>query len=107
MKKNAKKVVASLMATMTVMSAMASECLAAGNGRIGVESYYFYNLQKEIYVGDINEDGAINSADVWMLYRIGDCGYAFWASEKVCDCNGDHYVNSKDVDALASYVVSH
>ena len=107
MKKNVKKVVASVMATMTVMSAMATTSLAAGNGRIGEDYYYFNWWTKKVYVGDVNEDGKINIADLILLREVGDYGRAFWNAEKVWDCNGDGYINSADADALQSYIISH
>lgn len=107
MNKNVKKVVASAMATITVLSTMASTCFAAGNGRIGVKYYYFNWGMKKVYVGDVNADGVINVQDYWDLVSVGDLGIAFWNAEKVYDCNGDGYVNSKDADALLDYCVGH
>lgn len=107
MTKNAKKVVATLMATMTVMTVMAGECFAAGNGRIGVKYYTFNWGTKKVYVGDVNEDGKINNADLDLVRYVGDYGRAFWKAEKVWDCNGDGYINGDDADALQSYIRSH
>ena len=107
MRRYFKKVVATAMATMTVMTAMAGECLAAGNGRIGVDYYYFNWFTKKVYVGDVNEDGDINIADLVCLRSVGDYGSAWWNAEKVWDCNGDGYINSKDADALESYLLGH
>jgi hypothetical protein len=105
--RNAKKIVASLMATMTVVSVMSAECLAAGNGRIGVKSYDFYYGTQTYYVGDCNADGQINLADLVCLRLVGDYGSAVWNAEKVWDCNGDGYINSKDAEALQSYLLGH
>jgi len=107
MKKNVKKVVAALMATMTIMSTVATTSLAAGNGRIGVVSYSFYYGTQTVYVGDCNQDGDINVADLVALMNNQDHGWYFFNAWAVYDCNGDGYVNSKDVDALKSYIISH
>ena len=106
MKRNVKKVVASLMASMTVMSTIATSSFAEGNGRIGVKFYYL-GWGDRVYVGDCNQDGEINVADLVSLRLVGDMGYAFWNAEKIYDCNGDHYVNDADYEALKSYLVSH
>ena len=54
MKKNVKKIIATIMTTLAIMSTVASTSLAAGNGRIGVVSYSFNYGATRIYVGDIN-----------------------------------------------------
>ena len=107
MKKNVKKIIATIMTTLAIMSTFASTSLAAGNGRIGVVYYNFNYGATRIYVGDINCDGYINMADVVALRRIGNRGLAIWNAEKVCDCNGDWIVDSRDADALLSYVLYH
>ncbi len=54
------------MATMTVMSTIATSSFAEGNGRIGVKFYYF-GWGDKVYVGDCNRDVEIKVADYEAL----------------------------------------
>lgn len=109
MKKNVKKVAATVMAAMTMLVGLATSSLAAGNGIIGVKEVAFRSGLFNVYtvkVGDCNEDGVINVADLVALKSVSNKGFYWGVSAwKVYDCNGDGYVNSSDVDALSNYLI--
>lgn len=108
MNKNVKKIAASVMAAMTMLTALATTSLAAGNGIIGKTEIAFRRGLFEVYtvkVGDCNEDGVINIADLIALRSVSNKGRYFLNAWSVYDCNQDGYVNEDDVTALQDYLL--
>lgn len=108
MNKNVKKIAASVMAAMTMLTALATTSLAAGNGIIGKKEILFRRGLTGVYyvkVGDCNEDGVINIADLVALRSQSDHGWYFFKAWSVYDCNQDGYVNEDDVTALQDYLL--
>ena len=105
MRKNVKKIAATVMAAMTVITAMSTTSMAASNKYIG-NTYYTFNWgTKKVYVGDCNEDGVINIADLVALRSVSNKGRYILNAWAVYDCNQDGYVNEKDVTALQDYLL--
>ena len=60
-------------------------------------------IVKNYTVGDINDDGFINTKDITILSRGIAGGYGVTLTE-AADVNGDGVTNTKDITILSRYI---
>ena len=108
MKRNVKKIAASVAAAMTMLTAMASTSLADSDSYIGNKYISFWFGAKKIAVGDCNEDGDITTADLVALMIVSQSHTVVSCkAEQVYDCNQDGYINNTDISLMQDYLCSH
>ena len=72
---------------------------ATGNSKIPTMDVILH----EIFVGDVNSDGVVNTSDVTALINK-ILGTAIW-NDTACDVNGDGEINTSDVTALINIIL--
>ncbi|MCR4760619.1 MAG: hypothetical protein K5705_10200 [Oscillospiraceae bacterium] len=84
-----------------------SDCYDVGMGDVCIHVYTEYEGEPEAYIpGDLNRDGEVNAVDLSLLKQV------ILGSERAdlclsaADWNGDHGINTEDVQGLLSFLES-
>ncbi|MCQ2482368.1 MAG: dockerin type I domain-containing protein [Clostridia bacterium] len=105
MKRSIKKVAATVLASVTMFSALATTSNAASTTSYIGEVYIpFCWGTVYVAVGDCNQDGVINIADLVALKRNANHGWYYFNAWAVYDCNQDGYVDNNDVKVMTNYL---